>query len=368
MPRAVHTPRVNNNDDVVRLLRVLVERGDAVNAGDVVAEVETDKSSFTVEADESGFVLAVLPQVDDMIQVGSVLLWIGATPDEVVPDRHTPSTEEQQAAAPTVKAAQLLRKHGLRASDVRVGSGSRLTAEDVEAHIKATGLRTVTGVVRQQSPPDVPAVRGTRRDLTMEERGMLRTVLWQREEAVPGYVELEYDAAGWQQVAADYQQRQRLLLNPLLALMAYRLVEVSRQNPQLNSTIVNDQRFVYEDVNLGFTIQTETTLYLVVVENAAKLGCREFVDRLGELQRKASAHRLRPHECSGATIAFTSMARWNATRHIPVLPPHTALIVAHAAGLANGRGTLGATYDHRVLTGFDALTALSAVSQPQVSV
>ena len=52
-------------------------------------------------------------------------------------------------------------------------------------------------------------------------------------------------------------------------------------------------------------------------------------------------------------------------RHIPVLPPHTALIVAHAASSTDGRGTLGATYDHRVLTGFEALSAISAVSRQE---
>jgi hypothetical protein len=67
---------------------------------------------------------------------------------------------------------------------------------------------------------------------------------------------------------------------------------------------------------------------------------------------------------TGATISFSSMARWHVTRHVPVLPPYTSLIVAHAAAV-NGRGTLGATYDHRVLTGFDALSAIRALSVPE---
>jgi pyruvate/2-oxoglutarate dehydrogenase complex dihydrolipoamide acyltransferase (E2) component len=86
---------------------------------------------------------------------------------------------------------------------------------------------------------------------------------------------------------------------------------------------------------------------------------------LTTLQRKALAHQLRTHETTGATIAFSSMARWNATLHIPVLPPQTALIVAHTAPAEDGRCTLGVTYDHRVLTGFEALEAISALSRPE---
>ena len=173
---------------------------------------------------------------------------------------------------------------------------------------------------------------------------MLRTVTWQRDEAVPAYVELLYDAAAWDRIAADYQKRERLLLNPLLALMAYRLVAAAKENRRLASTIVGDQRLAYDNVNVGFTVQTDSALYLTVVEKADQLTCREFVIRLTELQRSAMAHRLRANETSGATVGFTSMARWNATRHIPVLPSYTSLIVAHAAPLPDGRGVLGATY------------------------
>jgi len=59
MPTPLHTPRVNNNDDTVRLVKLLVKAGDAVSAGQLVAEVETDKANFTVESDRDGYVLAV---------------------------------------------------------------------------------------------------------------------------------------------------------------------------------------------------------------------------------------------------------------------------------------------------------------------
>jgi pyruvate dehydrogenase E2 component (dihydrolipoamide acetyltransferase) len=365
MPRPLHTPRVNNNDDVVRLTRLIVKPGDSVRSGDLVAEVETDKASFTIEADQPGFVLAVLANVNDMIDVGSVLLWLGTTADEKVPEALAPTRPEIATTGPTVKAAQLMARYGLKAADVRT-SGLRLSAKDVEEHIKARQLLPVDGAARRdEATGGGPAVRGTALALTSEERGMLRTVLWQRQQAVPGYVELQYDTGAWERAAARYQQQERLLLNPLLGLMAYRLVKVAAENPRCNSTIVDEQRFVYDTVNLGFTVQTESTLYLTVIENAAGLECREFVERLGQLQRNAVAHRLRSHEVSGATIAFSSMARWNATRHIPVLPPFTSLIVAHAAGVSDGLGTLGATYDHRVLTGYDALGALKSLSQPE---
>jgi pyruvate dehydrogenase E2 component (dihydrolipoamide acetyltransferase) len=364
MPTPLYVPRVNNNDDAVRLIRVVMKEGDRVEVGDIVAEVETDKASFTVEAEVPGFVLRVVPQMHELIEVGSVLLWVGASLDESIPEKVTPATP-QTRNEPTVKAALLLTKYNLRAADVPA-SGARLTAQDVEQYIASRSLlpadeRASIGA----ASGNAATVKGTLEPLTPDERGMLRTVQWQRQEAVPGYVELQYDAGTWDRFAADFQQRERLLINPLLSLMAYRLARVAAQNRRINSTIKDQERLVYECVNVGFTVQSETTLFLVVIENAATLTCREFVDRLGQLQRSALAHRLRAREASGATVTFSSMARWNVTRHMPILPPYTSLIVAHAAPSADGRGTLGATYDHRVLTGFEALHALIEVSRPE---
>jgi pyruvate/2-oxoglutarate dehydrogenase complex dihydrolipoamide acyltransferase (E2) component len=373
MPTPLYTPRVNNNDDTVRLVKVLVAPGAAVRAGDIVAEVETDKANFTVEAEQDGYVLAIEQALNETINVGSVLLWMGATPDEPVPTSTSPvvtATSASAAAAPTLKAAQLLAKHGLSADQIPT-SGDRLTVRDIETYLATQAGPVPAAAAAEPAPPrpqdrslSGPAAPGLVRALTPEERGMLRTVLWQRDHAVTGYVELEYDASPWERIAADYQKAERLLVSPLLSLLAYRLVRVAAERERLNATIVDDALHVYSTVNLGFTIQSDRTLYLAVVQNAAAMPCREFVSRLGDLQRSALGHRLRSAELTGATVSFSSMARWNVSRHVPVLPPFTSLIVAHAA-TSNGVGTLGATYDHRVLTGFDALAAIREVSVPE---
>ena len=364
MPTPLHTPRVNNNDDVVKVLRILVRPGDRVAQGDTVAEVETDKANFTVEAESSGVVLAVLPKVSDVIAVGSVLMWLGVSEGEAIPLEPPNTASAETDGGPTIKAAQLLARYGLRPADIP-GTKGRLTAADVEAFVTRHGVAAGNGSPGAKSTlaPHVPA--GRREALSPNERTMLRTVLWQRQEAVPAYVELQFDPAAWQQTAADYQREHGLVLSPLLAMMAYRLVTIARDNPRVNATIIGDERHVYDAVNLGFTIQTDSTLYLVVVENAGALDVVGLVERLGQLQRAALTHRLKETESSGATIAFSSMARWNASRHVPVLPPQTAMIVAHAAA-RHGIATLGATYDHRVLTGGEALAVLSQVADPRL--
>src|SRR5512138_3521642 len=84
MPTPIHTPRVNNNDDVVKLSHLYVERGSKIRSGDPLAEVETEKATFTVESEHDGYVLAVNGNLGEMLAVGSVLVWLGDAPDERV--------------------------------------------------------------------------------------------------------------------------------------------------------------------------------------------------------------------------------------------------------------------------------------------
>ncbi len=145
--------------------------------------------------------------------------------------------------------------------------------------------------------------------------------------------------------------------------MAWRLAQHAREMPILNATIVGDRRYQYKPVNLGFTVQAGDTLYLTVLREADALDEVRFVNASGDIQRRAAGHKLKPGEISGATISFSSMARWKVSRHVPVLPPYTSLIVAHATSVS-GTSVLGATYDHRALNGFQVAQTLRKLSVP----
>jgi pyruvate/2-oxoglutarate dehydrogenase complex dihydrolipoamide acyltransferase (E2) component len=103
---------------------------------------------------------------------------------------------------------------------------------------------------------------------------------------------------------------------------------------------------------------------MVVIRGAEALTEKEFVDRLSRLQISAMKKSLRADEVTGATLAFTSMARWPVTRHMPILPPHVSFIAAHVGTAVDGSSQLGATYDHRVLTGFDVVEVLREMGRP----
>jgi pyruvate/2-oxoglutarate dehydrogenase complex dihydrolipoamide acyltransferase (E2) component len=375
MAKPLYTPRVNNNDDTVRLVHLFVEPGTAVRKGDPVADVETDKATFTVEAEEDGFVLRYNAAKGDTIAVGSVLAWVGSKADEIGPD--VPPVNDRATVSgsaggrePTLKAALLLAQYNIDPSDIPV-DGPRISTEAVLGYLRKNGLSaqvraSEAGGARSAPDQSRPQESGQRTPLSGVERGMLRTVEWQKREAVPAYAEVTYDESVWKARAARFRSEHGLLLDPILAQLAWELVRIAMRRPHLNATVTGAEKYAYDHVNLGFTVQSGQNLFVAVVREAENLSEIEFVNRLSQLQRAAMKNALKPEEASGATIGFTSMARWSVTRHMPVLMPHTALIVAHSAA-RDGIAALGATYDHRVLTGGDvviSLNELASAGQP----
>jgi pyruvate dehydrogenase E2 component (dihydrolipoamide acetyltransferase) len=289
---------------------------------------------------------------------------LGERADEPLPVTTAILTSTTEVGQPTAKARQLLQQHGLDTKDIPA-SGERLTVDDVERFLAARGTSVATSLA-PRAIEAAPEIAGKLRDLRSEERGMIATVTWHRDVAVAGYIELEYDPTEWELYAKSFGERHKLLLSPLLSLMSWRLVELAKETPVLNSTIVGHQRYEYSAVNLGFTVQAGDTLYLTVVRDAHSMDEIGFVSALGELQRRAATHKLGPKEIQGTTVSFSSMARWKVSRHIPILPPRTAIMIAHAASL-DGRSVLGASYDHRVLNGFHVVSALRKLSKPKNS-
>lgn len=369
MATPVFVPRINNNDDEVKILTFDVAVGAKVGLDQVLGQVETDKAVMDITAPSAGYVLGFVGNPEEVVKVGSVLLWLGDSPDEVMPEALAETVVTAgRASTITAKALLLARRYGLSADQIAPIDG-RVTVAAVERFIAERGLqgnsRSLLPVGGASIKPvdSTPSVPGTPIELSREEKGMASTVSWHRDFAVPGYIEIDYDLAPWAAFAKQFQEQHGLLMPPLLPLMALRLIEVARELPRINATFQGGKRYEYAPINLGFTIQAGESLYLAVVRDADRMEGLQFVNALGDVLRRAAGHNLKESEASGATIGFSSMERWKVTRHMPILAPQTALMVAHAAG-REGRGVLGASYDHRVLNGGQVVATLRKIAVP----
>lgn len=362
----IHVPRLNANDDSVNVVQIAVLIGDKVAEGAVIAEVETDKTIIEITSPQDGFVLSIRAEVGEIVPVGSVIVWIGETGLEYVEE---PTGElfssSQTICAPTLGALGMISRYRISAAEV-ASHGSRVTVSDVQRHINSLGLAPLEESnlhhdLRMNYP--LPA-SGWSKSLTSFQRGMSNTVQWHRKVPVAAYIEVPFNYGEWRAYANNVAKSSGALIDPLLSLIAYRLVRAAREFPEINATLVEHAIFYYDKVNVGFSVKTESGLAMVVVRDAQKLDEMGFIKALGRLQRNAFANRLTQEQVSGMTISLSSLASAGVSRHVPVLPPNTSLIIAHSAAASDGTSALGATYDHRILDGETVARVLNSIQSP----
>ena len=80
MPREIRVPRLNANDDEILLQRILVREGERVSAGQELFVIETTKATYSIEAEEAGFVLDIAASAPGALPVGALLCSIGDSP------------------------------------------------------------------------------------------------------------------------------------------------------------------------------------------------------------------------------------------------------------------------------------------------
>src|SRR5512133_735648 len=95
MPKPINMPKLSDEMTEGKIAEWLKNEGDEVKAGDIVAQVETEKATLDVEAFEGGVLLAVVVEKGATAPVGAPIAWIGKR-GEKVPD--APAKAEAQAA------------------------------------------------------------------------------------------------------------------------------------------------------------------------------------------------------------------------------------------------------------------------------
>src|SRR6266567_4682793 len=118
MPSPLHVPRVNNNDDSVRIVDLGVKEGDFVTRGQIVCAVEKGKAVLDVPPERDGYVLKILHRTGETASVGLVLLWLGEIATEGVPEQAPPVATGDAPGVTrrtNAKAQAMLRELGLDA-------------------------------------------------------------------------------------------------------------------------------------------------------------------------------------------------------------------------------------------------------------
>ena len=373
-------PRLDPGMQSGKIVEWLKKEGEMVQKGQPIVVIEGEKTTFEVEAPETGTVSKLLAAVGDDVQVSQPIAVIGdagSTSSSSHPETiqsqpappvapsvsQTPTSGDRAVASPA--ARRLAQEAGIDLSQVRgTGPGGRISREDILAFTSQskTNAQSTVSVLKTHQPQILKKVK-----LEGIRKAVAERLSFSARNTVPVTLTMEMDASKLVQL----KDTEHVSFNSFVVKAVAKALETF---PAMNSTIDGDEITTYSDVNMCVAINTEQGLVAPTVMNANRKSLKEINDEVATLADKAKANQLTIEELTGGTFTITNLGAYDIESFAPIINPPQCGILGlgrisykpYAAGeqiSTRPLTVLTLVFDHRIIDGLPAAKFLQAVKK-----
>jgi len=351
------------------LMKWLVNKGDSINEGDSVAEVETDKVTTEIPSPKTGKVLELKFKEGDTINVGHVFITIEVkgtenltkpieSETEVVEEETAgvvgeviasseiipPSTEEVSVSTKPTKGRKVLATPVARklAKDLGIdintivgtGPNGRVMKEDIQ-RAKEEVTQSLQDI-KEPTPTKIPSTIITQEN---EERIPLTKIrktiserMTQSKFTIPHTTAMdEIDITNLDEFRRKYKD---LLIEEdvkltYLPFIIKAVIVALKKYPQFNASLdeVNEELVLKYYYNIGIATDTNRGLMVPVVKNADKLSIVELSKAIVEVSTRAKENKSQLHELRGGTFSVTNYGSIGGLFSTPIINyPESAIL------------------------------------------
>jgi len=388
MAEIIEMPKLSDTMTSGTLVNWLVKEGDAVSAGDMLAEVETDKATMEVENFEDGVVLKLYVKEGESVAIGDPICAVGEK-GESAPDlkgkeekKKTEEVEEEkkeevevkkteevkveeeakkaeeveekieagEEAGDRIKASPLARKmakdKGIDLATLTgTGPGGRIVKADVlagptkAAPSKASSSSGAAPAASAAAPvAAVPIMADAEYPVSNMRAAIARALVGSKTQAPHFYLQMEVDGAPLalmrEQLNAKLAELPteqggiKFTVNDLILKAA---AEAVRRVPEINRSWQGDKILQYGSVHLAFGVAIDDGLVTPVIRDAQSRSLRQIALAAKELIGKARNKKLKPDEMSGSTLTVTNLGMFGISDFYGIINPPNAAILSVGA-------------------------------------
>ncbi|GEM18071.1 pyruvate dehydrogenase complex dihydrolipoamide acetyltransferase [Gluconobacter oxydans] len=340
-----------------KLARWLKAEGDTVSAGDVIAEIETDKATMEVEAVDEGILGRILIQEGvEGIPVNTPIAVL-VEEGEAVPEASStqaPAAPKAEAApavstgtAPAKAAAEekgerifvsplarrMARERGI-ALDALTGSGpnGRILKRDVEKGV--TAPKTAPKAAPSATP--VAASEETvRRVPNSTMRKVIARRLTESKTQVPHFyvsVDIELDALLELRSKLNATAQENSFKISVNDMMIKAVALALKKVPGVNVQFTDAETLHFENVDISMAVSVPDGLITPIIRNADRKSLRQISVEAKDLAKRARAGKLKPEEFQGGTFSISNMGMFGVREFAAIINPPQAGILAIASG------------------------------------
>lgn len=391
MKLEIKVPPVGESISEVTLSRWIKQSGDYVEMDEIIAELESDKATFELTAEQAG-VLSTVATEGDTLAIGAIVCNIDTEakasaskstdkPAEKVEVKTEVSSSKESYANghPSPAAAKILAEKGVDASSVNgTGKDGRITKEDALAASATKVEKAKTETKATNTEVFVAGSRNARK----EKMSSLRKTVAKRLVAVKNETAMlttfnEVDMQPIMDIRAKYKDKFKEKHGVGLGFMSFftkAVCEALKEFPAVNAQI-NGEEIIYHDfVDMSIAVSAPKGLVVPVIRNAESMSLAQIEKAVAELAGKARDNKLTIEEMTGGTFTITNGGVFGSMMSTPIInSPQSAILGMHniveRPMAVNGQVVikpmmyLALSYDHRIIDGRESVGFLVKVKQ-----
>jgi 2-oxoglutarate dehydrogenase E2 component (dihydrolipoamide succinyltransferase) len=402
----VKVPSPGESISEVQLAGWLVEDGVSVEKDQEIAEIDSDKATLSVSAEQAGVISILVPK-GQTIEVGSVIARIdtvgkGASsrpPKQVKPaEAPSPAPQPVQEAPATEPPAQAILESAANPEKLHLSPLARKLLEsnklseqefidflnhyrfsksDVEFFIKEKD-KVAKAPVAQSPEPSWGGGRETER----KKMSTLRLKLSERLVSVKNETAMlttfnEVNMTPIMKIRQQYKDAFKEKHGTSLGFMSFFTKAVTgalQHFPQVNAQIDGDEIVYFNYADVGIAVSTPKGLLVPIVRNAEALSLAEIELKIKDLATRARDGKITLDEMKGGTFTITNGGVFGSMLSTPILnPPQSAILGMHNIVerpiAVNGQVEIhpimyvALSYDHRIIDGRESVSFLVKVKE-----
>ena len=370
----------------VEIATWLVEDGDYVTKDQPIAEVDSDKATLELPAEESG-IITLKAEEGDVVKVGGVVCLIDMSAEKPADaDKEAPKAKEEapkeepaKPAAPKEEpksyatgsaspaAKKIIAEKEIDASQIKgTGKDGRITKADAESFVPSMGTAPAY------------ANRGVeRKKLSRLRRSLSERLVSVKNETAMLTTFNEVDMSAIFELRNKYKEEFKAKHGVGLGFMSFftkAVVRALQEFPEVNAMIDGDYKVSYDFMDISIAVSGPKGLMVPVVRNAEMLTFRGVEQNIKDLAIKVRDGKISIDEMTGGTFTITNGGVFGSMLSTPIInPPQSAILGMHniveRPVVKNGGISIAPimyvalSYDHRIIDGRESVGFLVAVKE-----
>lgn len=379
----IKVPSPGESITEVQLVNWIVKDGAYVEKDSDIAEIDSDKATLTVSAEQSG-VLKIIVHAGETVKVGSVIGKIDASANAPVQkEEKTVAEKPAEVKAEQVKETPVEKSEKVHVTPLarQIMKEKNLSENDVLGKLRIT-KQDVLNAEKSESVEIPLKKKEITRNTERKKMSTLRLKLAERLVAVKNQTAMlttfnEVDMSAILALKKQYNESFKEKHGVGIGFMSFFTKAVTialEQFPQVNAMIDGDELVFHNYADIGIAVSAPKGLVVPVIRNAEALSLAQIELKIKELAGKARENKITLDEMTGGTFSITNGGVFGSMMSTPILnPPQSAILGMHniieRPVARNGQVVIAPmmyialSYDHRVIDGRESVSFLVKVKE-----